>query len=192
MRDLLYDLLSHFGIVAPADRQLFTESAKVVTLQKHTDIFTEGKKNSNEYLLVSGVAHRYNISEKGDAITTGFYLSPSVITPHFARTKGGKSLFSLQALTEVVLAEIPVATLDHLRSTHEAFYVFGQRVVEKELSLSLQWEVAFRSAGARERLLALRQWYPNLENKVPHHTIASFLGITPVSFSRLRNELAAG
>lgn len=192
MHDSLEQLLIGLGIDAPTSRQLFGDNARVVALQKNSDIFLEGKKSNSEYLLVSGIAHRYNISDKGDKVTTGFYISPSVVTPHFARTKRGKSLFSLQALTAVVLAEIPVAALDHLRSTDKEWYRFGQRVVENALSASLQVEVAFRSAGAKERLLAMRTWFPGLENKVPHHIIASYLGITPVSFSRLRNELAAG
>ena len=66
----------------------------------------------------------------------------------------------------------------------------GQRVVEAELTQQVSSEVAHRSLSARERLLLLREQYPGLENRVPHNLIASFLGITPVSFSRLRKEVS--
>lgn len=170
--------------------QLFREKARIIELQKNTVVFVEGKKNSSEYLLVSGIAHRYNLSDKGDMVTTGFYLPESVITPHFARTNRGKSIFSLQTLTDAVLAEIPVAELDGLRSDNKEFHDFGQRVIEKELSTSVLLEVTFRSFNARERLLAMRKQYPSLENLIPHSVIASYLGITHVSFSRLRKELS--
>lgn len=190
MTEALENILKSFNISAPSSIQLFKDNATLKTWQKNADIFGEGKKNSSEYILLSGIVHRYNISDKGDRVTTGFYLPPSVITPHFARTGNGKSLYCLQAATEAVLAEIPVAKLDHLRSVNKEFYDFGQRVVEKELSLSVRLEVAYRSLGAKERLLAMRKHYPNLENLVPHHIIASYLGITQVSFSRLRKELS--
>ena len=83
-----------------------------------------------------------------------------------------------------------MARLDALRAAHQEFRNFGQRVVERELSMAMLLEVALRSYSARERLLALRKQYPNLENLIPHHIIASYLGITHVSFSRLRSELS--
>lgn len=190
MTDKLDDLLKGFGINSPSSIQLFRDKAHIIELQKNTDVFVEGKKNSSEYLLVSGIAHRYNLSDKGDMVTTGFYLPKSVITPHFARTNRGKSIFSLQTLTDAVLAGIPVAELDGLRKDNKEFHDFGQRVIEKELSTSVLLEVTFRSFNARERLLAMRKQYTNLENLVPHNLIASYLGITNVSFSRLRKELS--
>lgn len=190
MTDKLDQLLAGLGISSPWSRQLFREHATLTALQKGTDVFVEGKRNNCEYLLLSGVLHRYNVSEKGDMVATGFYLSGSVIMPHFARTSKGKSLFSLQASTDVVLAAIPVSTLDQLRADHTDFHEFGQRVVERELAAAVQLEIIFRSFNAKERLLALRKQYPNLENLVPHHLIASFLGVTHVSFSRLRRELS--
>jgi CRP-like cAMP-binding protein len=190
MTDKLDELLKGFGINSPSSMQLFREKARIIELQKNTVVFVEGKKNSSEYLLVSGIAHRYNLSDKGDMVTTGFYLPESVITPHFARTNRGKSIFSLQTLTDAVLAEIPVAELDGLRSDNKEFHDFGQRVIEKELSTSVLLEVTFRSFNARERLLAMRKQYPSLENLIPHSVIASYLGITHVSFSRLRKELS--
>jgi CRP-like cAMP-binding protein len=190
MADQLDDILKDFGISSSFSIQLFKEKATILDLQKNASIFVEGKKNDKEYLLISGIAHRYNISDKGDMITTGFYVARSVITPHFARTNKGKSIFSLQTLTDAVLAEIPVAELDHLRNNNIEFHDFGQRVIEKELSQSVLLDVTFRSCNAKERLIAMRKQYPNLENLIPHNIIASYLGITHVSFSRLRNELS--
>jgi CRP-like cAMP-binding protein len=162
----------------------------IKTYSKNREVLAEGKKNDMEYLLLSGVLHRYNISDKGDIITTGFYLPGSVITPHFARTTSGKNIFNLQALTELNLVEIPVEVLDKLRTEYAEFREFGQRVLETELSRTFFNEVIYRSYNAKERLLAMREQYPNLENLVPHNVIASYLGITNVSFSRLRNELS--
>jgi CRP-like cAMP-binding protein len=190
MSENLNRILSDLGIISTFSKQLFLEKAKVISCSKNHTVFLEGKANWHEYLLIAGIAHRFNISDKGDAVTTGFYMPESVITPHFARTHKGKSIFSLQCLTDVVLAEILVTDLDKLRFNNEEFKTFGQRIIENELAKTFYNEVVFRSFKANERLLALRQQFHNLENLVPHHIIASYLGITNVSFSRLRNELA--
>ncbi|KAB7730431.1 Crp/Fnr family transcriptional regulator [Rudanella paleaurantiibacter] len=190
MTDRLNDLLKSLGIASQLLRDEFIDHCTVSELPKNTDILVAGKTNASEYILVSGVAHRYTVSDKGDPITTGFYGSGAVITPHFARTQNGRNLFSLQTLTDAVLAQIPVNQLDRLRATHADYREFGQRVLENELVQALQFAVSFRSFSAKERLVAMRTQYPNLENLVPHHIIASYLGITPVSFSRLRHELS--
>jgi CRP-like cAMP-binding protein len=190
MPDSLYTILHEFGISSAGAQKLFTEKCTSRVCPKNTVVFTERKKNDMEYLLVSGVAQRYNISEPGDMVTTGFYMGPSVITPHFARTSNGISIFNLSTLTEGVLLEIPVVELDHLRGSNSEIRDFGRKTIETELARIFYNEVVFRSYNARERLLELRRQFPNLENIVPLGTIASYLGITNVSFSRLRGELA--
>jgi CRP-like cAMP-binding protein len=189
MKDPLDKILNHFGISSTTSKQLFKDKSVIKELSKNKDIFVEQKKNEFEYLLISGVTQRYNISDKGEIITTGFYMTNSVITPHFARTNKGKSIFSLQSLTDIVLAEIPVIELNNLRNSNREFQEFGQKIIEAELTKTFYNEVVFRSYSAKERLLELRKQYPNLENLIPHNIIASYLGITNVSFSRLRREL---
>ena len=190
MTNILDNILYDFGVTSTSSRQLFKDKSTLKEYSKSRDIFVEGKKNELEYLLLSGVLHRHNISDNGDIVTTGFYMPKSVITPHFARTNKGKNIFSLQTLTDAVIAEIPVEELDNLRFNNKEFHEFGQRILEKELAQTYFNEVVYRTYTANERLLALRKDFPNLENLIPHNIISSYLGITNVSFSRLRNELS--
>ncbi len=189
MTDTLDKILNHFGISSTASKQLFKDKSVIKELPKNKDIFLEQKKNEFEYFLITGVVHRYNISDMGEIVTTGFYMGNSIITPHFARTNKGKSIFSLQSLTDIMLAEIPVIELNNLRSSNREFQEFGQKTIEAELTKTFYNEVVFHSYSAKERLLELRKQCPNLENLIPHNIIASYLGITNVSFSRLRREL---
>jgi CRP-like cAMP-binding protein len=190
MLDELDEKLMELEIQSSKSRLLFKERAVMKTFQKNDHIFLEGDANACEYLLLRGVLHRYNVSDKGEMVTTGFYMGKNVVTPHFARVNDHKCIFSLQALTESVIAEIPVAALNELRFTNREFQLFGQKIVQAELAKIFFFESVCRSYPAKERLLILRKHFPNLENLVPHHTIASFLGITQVSFSRLRHELS--
>lgn len=190
MEDKLEQVLQGYRIESAYARKLFMSAATIKNYSKNDHIFMSGKKNNKEYLLLSGILHRYNISDKGDEVTTGFYLSSSVITPHFARSSNGNSIFNLQTLTDSVVAEIAVEDLDNLRHSNLEYNEFGKRIIESELSRTFYNETVFRSFNAKERLLALRDQYPNLENLISHRVIASYLGITKVSFSRLRNELS--
>jgi len=157
--------------------------------KKNDLVFSEKKFNAFEYFQLQGISHRFNIDAENQVITTGIYTDQTVITPYFARTINSQSIFSLQTLTDCVFFKIPIGAFEEIRLSNEQVRAFGQRVVEKEFIRSLNYEVLFRSHTAKERLLFFRSHYPSLENLIPHSVIASFLGITPVSFSRLRNEL---
>lgn len=193
MNNELFDTLNKaifdLGIKSEMSKKLFIDHVILKEYPKQKILFSENKKNEYEYILLKGILHGVNTNDKGTLITTGFYMATTVVTPHFARTVSGKSLFTLETLTDTLIAEIPVKALDNLRHNNIEINAFGQKIVENELVRNISNDIAHRSFSAKERLLWLRQLYPNLENLIPHHIIASYLGITNVSFSRLRSEL---
>lgn len=184
-------LLNSYAKLSPASLHELVSQADYSTFDKDTYLVREDKNDEREYFLLEGLMHCCNIADDGRIVTTDILYAPVVVVPHFARTQQRRSLFSIQALTTCVAAHIPVSIFDKLRYAYLDIGAFGNAVVEKELSRHLKEDTVFRSCNARQRLLLMRERYPGLENMIPHHIIASYLGITPVSFSRLRNELAA-
>lgn len=183
-------ILNSYSAVSDPAVKLILANGSVEVYGKNEVVFPEGKYNAFEYFQLEGISHRYNTDSDRQVLTTGIYRHEVVITPHFTRTRNGQSIFSLQALTDCRYLKIPAGTFSDLMEEHEEIRRFGRSVVEKEFIRSLNYEVLFRSYTAKDRLLYFRTNYPQLENIIPHTVIASFLGITPVSFSRLRNELA--
>ena len=180
---------------APVSRnsvEQILEACAFESLPKQAVLFQEKKFNGFEYFQLSGTAHRFNADESGQPITSGLYTGRTVITPHFARSPNSLCIFSVQALTDCSYLKIPAGTFRDMMDHQLDVRLFGRRVVEMEFSQHLQFEVMFRSFAARDRLLFFRKQYPGLENQIPHSVIASYLGITPVSFSRLRSALAKG
>ncbi len=189
MHSTLDSILNKHQIHSSESRKLFIDCCTIQSHEKNTNIVIESKQNNFEYILLEGILHRYKLNEQNEMISTGFYLEESVITPHFARTKQGLSLFHMGSLTNIVLAKLPVKELDELRRTDSAIQLFGTRIVEQELADMFFSESIYRTLQAKERLLLFRKKYPDLENRIPHTSIASYLGITAVSFSRLRKQM---
>ncbi|HWJ95323.1 MAG TPA: hypothetical protein VNT33_11400, partial [Telluria sp.] len=65
---------------------------------------------------------------------------------------------------------------------------WGDAVLRAELVRRADREWSLAALPARERLLELRRRRPDLEQLVPHRHIASYLGISAVSLSRLRGQ----
>lgn len=189
-KQILSRILNAYAPVGPTAVDLIFENGSVETSIKNVIVFHQKRFNAFEYFQLDGVSHRFNVDDESQSWTTGIYQNEIVITPHFTRTTNGQSIFSLQALTECTYLKVPAGTFREISEQNQQIRMFGRAVVEKEFIRSLNFEVLFRSFNAKDRLLYFRTHYPLLENIIPHTIIASFLGITPVSFSRLRNELA--
>ncbi len=186
---ILNRILNTYSPLGQTDAELIFNNGSIEVVRKDDIIFHEKKINAFEYFQLIGVSHRFNVDTDMQTVTTGIYQNEIVITPHFTRTTNDKSIFSLQALTECHYLKIPAGIFREISDQNLPIKMFGRAVVEKEFIRNLNFEVLFRSHNAKERLIYFRKNYPLLENIIPHTIIASFLGITPVSFSRLRNEL---
>ncbi len=187
---LLSQIINRYKELSAPSLSHMLENAVAREYVRDEYLFREGKACTFEYFLLEGILQSTVYNDAGDCITTGFYTGGMVLTPHFARMINGRSVFSVQALSDAVVAEMPVTVLDSLRYSFHDIKQFGLKVVEQELLKTIQHDIGFRAMSARQRLLSFREHFPALENKIPHTIIASYLGITPVSFSRLRNELA--
>ncbi len=186
---MLARVINKYNELSGPSLKLMVENVIIQEINKDDYVTREHKQNTYEYFLLDGILQSTIVNDEGESITTGFYNSGMVLTPHFARTIKGRSIFNLQALTDTLLAEMPVTVLDSLRYSFSDIKQFGLKVVEQELLKTIQHDISFRAMSAKQRLLSFRSNYPSLENLIPHTIIASYLGITPVSFSRLRNEL---
>lgn len=94
--------------------------------------------------------------------------------------------FVLQALTPSVLLSIDHASLQRLYGRIPAMERFGRLMLEEAVVARATREVEQLTMNAQERYLRLLRRSPHLLQLVPQKDIASYLGMTPETFSRLR------
>jgi CRP-like cAMP-binding protein len=171
-----------------------TAIEKIVTLaesiqyEKGELITTVGMKNHHEYFVLDGICHSYLSSPEGENITISFFMSESIISPSTTRNQLGHSLINIKALTAVTVVAINATEFEKLMIDDLEIREFGNSVLRNELLEKVQKEISLASYKAKDRLLLLRKKFPMLENKIPHAAIASYLGITTISLSRLRTQ----
>ncbi|MBQ0740731.1 Crp/Fnr family transcriptional regulator, partial [Aquimarina celericrescens] len=67
-----------------------------------------------------------------------------------------------------------------------SFNTFGRLIAEFNYVLAIERIESLQYQSASERYDIFIKCYPNLLNLIPHHYIASYLGVTPESLSRIR------
>ena len=160
-----------------------------VEYQKNEVFITEGKRNSKEYFVLEGVCRSYLLNPEGEEITISFFADKSVLSPFTTRTYFGVSNMNFQALTPLKMGVMDAKSFEKLMVDNLEIREFGNVVLRNELKQKVEKEIGMASLTARERLIKFREQYPLLENIIPHTNISTYLGITNISLSRLRNKL---
>jgi CRP-like cAMP-binding protein len=184
-----------FDEILPLSDKSFSELKNIfksVSKSKDEVFIRVGKQNYSEYLVVKGFCRSFLINPDGEEITISFFKNRSALSPHLIRSRDEISLLNFQALTDLELVEFDAKSFRSLMIENMEIRNLGNTILLNELISKTEKEIALASFTARERLIKFRSEYAILENLIPHPIIASYLGITNVSLSRLRSEITKG
>lgn len=181
-------------LYGPVDAEVFApvlQDMRVVQLSPQDALLRVGDAPPWECFVLDGVLRSWLGDAQGRAVTLDFYLGPCAMTPAIARSRAGRSRIHCEALTAARVVVFEAAALSRHMLADQALARWGDAVLTQELVRRVDRELALATQSAKERLLGLRLDKPGLEDSVPQHYLASYLGITPVSLSRLRAQLRA-
>ena len=155
-------------------------------LNKGARLAHQEQPESDEFILLDGCLASSICDQEGKEVCVGLHVGPCVVTPNIARTRDGVSLVSIQATKEASLYWIDTDRLTNLMIESEPIRNWANGILRDALSEKAEREWCLAALGGAERLNWFRQAFPSYEGIFTHSLIASFLGITPVTMSRLR------
>ncbi|MEM6846421.1 MAG: Crp/Fnr family transcriptional regulator [Bacteroidota bacterium] len=161
-----------------------------VTFQKNEYILRAGEIAHYYYFVESGFIRSYAVDTDGNDITTNFYAKAQILIdwPSFFRKAPTKEFY--QALTNCVAWRLGFDEFQQLFHSIESFREGGRsRLVGSYFTLKRR-SIAMITDPAKERYLQLVKEAPELVQNVPLKHIASYLGVTDTSLSRIRKEIA--
>lgn len=182
-------LVNKVSPVSEGSLDLISDLILVEVYEKGDVFIDRGKKNNKEYFVYEGVCRSFLLSPEGEEVTISYFLEGSILSPNKTRTANQISHLNFQALTKVTVASLNADKFEQLMINHMDIREFGNMVLQNELLAKVEKEIALASLNGRERLILFREKYHFLENLISHVDIASYLGITNISLSRLRREL---
>ncbi len=167
-------------------REQLASLCSVETYENESFLTKPHESNQWEYILSKGIARTFLLNTEGEEITLSFFEEHMVLPPYVTRTANGKSILYCQAVTDCEVIRIDAEAFEALMITNIEIRDFGNTVLRLELLHKVNKEIRMASWTAKERLQQFRRDFSMLENLIPHPMIASYLGITNVSLSRLR------
>lgn len=182
-------LINQVSPVSEESLGLVSDLIEIEIYEKGDVFIDRGRKNNKEYFVYDGVCRSFLLSPEGEEVTISYFLGGSILSPNKTRTANQLSHLNFQALTELTVASLNADEFEQLMIHHIDIREFGNMVLRNELLAKVEKEIGLASLNAKERLIQFREKYHFLENLISHADIASYLGITNISLSRLRKEL---
>ncbi len=188
--DLLKKRFRRFAPLSDAHFEALHPYVTPVKMPAGTLWVQEGKRASQIGFLLDGSMRNYYTHE-GLERTTYFYFEGHLVSDYLGCLAGRAAQLTIESLTPCRLLQFPYSCLENLFKEHHAWEHFGRRLAEyiamgletrmkTLLFLSAEERYKLLLAGDKEKILA----------RIPQHYVASYLGITPVSLSRIRGRLA--
>lgn len=158
---------------------------KPITIQKNKNLQHIGQTCQTIYFLQNGIARIYYLKDEID-ITEGFYFENSIIARAESLFTGRPSRKGIQVLETADLIAIDSQKFFLLFDAYPEIERLFRKIIEAAYIDTINRIESLQFNTAEERYQSLIESSPDLINRVPLKYIASYLGITQVSLSRIR------
>lgn len=182
-------LTSNIGADKSIIDQLLSHCA-IRQYKKGDFLLRQGEKCEYSFFVENGLLRQFSIDDKGKEHIIQFAPENWFMSDRESVYFNQPSTYFIQALEYTTVFLVAETLLLELAKTDAAFLAFNNKLLHNHIRHLQRRITQLQSATAEERYLYFTKIYPDLTLRVPQILIASYLGITPESLSRVRKELA--
>ncbi|OKP82921.1 Crp/Fnr family transcriptional regulator [Paenibacillus sp. P32E] len=167
------------------DWNLFVERTRTKRIPKGVTLIQAGQLVKHAYFCTMGLFRLYYTLQDGREYNVAFTVENDFATSYGAMVMGTPSFFTIEAMEDSAVIEISFDVLKELMDKSRAWERFVYKSVERLYIRKEERERELLYLTAKERYDVFLVKYPGLGHRIPQYHIASYLGITPVSLSRI-------
>ncbi|MGJ4789016.1 Crp/Fnr family transcriptional regulator [Leptospira koniambonensis] len=175
--------------VSPIPKEVWKKSEQLYTIRKleYGDFLIKQGARPTEFAFVfSGVLREYYLTDQGNEYIKSFNFPGDFTGSYFDLLTEQPSTCNIRAITNCELAVAKFSEFRKLFSQDIAWERLGRIFAENLFLKKARREYELLALSAEERYDLLLESRPDIEELIPQYHIASYLGITPVSLSRIR------
>lgn len=178
-----------FGSLNQQQIDLISKKATELVLQKDTYFSEAGKISRQVGFVIEGIVRVCYYDNKGEEITKYFIDENNLVVDLESFENEICSSAYVQAITDCKLIVFSRKDWLELLDTIIGWETIVNKVTSKALRQKVERRSPLVSEDATTRYLKFLEIYPNVVNRVPLSYIASYLGITQSSLSRIRKSI---
>ena len=188
MSDLLIKNLSKHVKLTAEEKDIILSLFTPRKFRKYQYVLQEGDVCRHETFIVSGLTRTYEVNEKGQELIMQFGPPDWWVGDLYSFLTDAPSKLNIDCLEDCETVQITKAAQEILFQKVPKMERHFRIMMQNAYISSINRIASAMSKSAAERYQEFLERYPFIEQRVPNHQIASFLGITPQSLSRIRGR----
>ena len=187
--DLIFKHFARHIELNPDEKTLIQNVLRFKKYRKKQFLLQEGEVCKAQFFLVKGAVRLYQISEDGKEAIVQFAFEDWFIADlvsYFTQTPSEYAIDALEDVEVLILDKVDLEELYHKVPKLERYF----RIIFQNALVASQWRHTMMKKSAEDRYQAFIKRFPFMEQRLAQHHIASYLGITRETLSRLRSQYA--
>jgi CRP-like cAMP-binding protein len=189
MESELLQFVSKFEALTEADRQAIVAHIVVQTFKKGTILLHEGEISTQCFFVLKGCIRQYTVSD-GEEKSIAFFTEEQAAVSFTSYTQQVPCNHYFACVEDCVVIVGDPQTEAEMRAQLPVLAEITRMMMEQDFGKTQMEFATFITSSPEERYRHLLQTRPALLQRVPQHQIASYLGVTPESLSRIRKRIA--
>ncbi|MEN8188773.1 MAG: Crp/Fnr family transcriptional regulator [Thermodesulfobacteriota bacterium] len=181
----LHESLNSISDISIAKVEKLVQTAAIRTMERGERYIREGDIPDSLGFVLRGLLRSYYTTEDGKEFTKLFSEENSLVVSYSALIEGRESYFTIQALEDSVLLDFAFEDWVELTKDDLEFHKISLVFLQQAFTLKESRERAFLLFDAAQKYEDFIKQHPSLIKRVKQHQIASYLGMSPVTLSRL-------
>lgn len=174
--------------ISGEELEMIRNGATEKTLRKWQSILHDGETWKVNCFIAKGCFRLYRFDKDGNDHTMRFGVENWWITDQQSYNHGTPSEYNIEALTPSTVITWSKETWEELSATIPQLKLFNELLLSRSYEASQRRIFSLISNSAEEKYLEFQQTYPNIFNSVPLHMVASYLGMSRETLSRIRKD----
>jgi CRP-like cAMP-binding protein len=160
---------------------------KSIKVRKHHFVLQEGNICNFDSFVINGSLRQYQVDKQGKVHVVEFAFRNNWISGCNSMTAEKPSIYNIDALEHSEIIQIEKSDLDNLFIEIPKLNKYFRKIFQSGFEVQ-QRRILFFQKTAEERYVNFYETYKNIDQKVSQFQIASYLGITRESLSRIKNQ----
>lgn len=189
MKSILFKYMTKFTSLSDEEQQAIVDDILIEEYKKGTVLLRQGDVPTKCYFVLKGIVRQYLIDEAGKEVTSNFFTEEQAVSIFNRHQQNKPSAYTLTCLEDCILVVGELDDEKGMFNKHLQLESMVRIMVEENLGEVQDELTSFIASAPEERYKALLRKRPHLVDRVPQHQLASYLGITPESLSRIKKRV---
>jgi CRP-like cAMP-binding protein len=170
--------------------EIIKQSFKLKKLRKRQYLLQEGDTSKYISFVIKGALRQYTIDDKGHEHIVRFGIERWWMGDYEGFMMKTPSRYHIDAIDDSELLQISYEQLEDLKKTVPAIEAMLKKIDQRSYISQQRRIHSSISNTAEDRYIELLNTYPDFLQRFPQNMIASYLGISPETLSRIRKQMA--